>query len=103
MSPVRARSPTLDFLALRANRLCSGSRCQRKKFPRRAATPRGIGPSVAPAVFTGGLFSMPHFPKPFFRKPRNRWAVEIDGKQFNLGPDEEEAFRRYYELMDQRS
>ena len=42
---------------------------------------------------------MPHYPKPFYRKPRRRWYVEIDGKQINLGPDRGEAFRTYHELM----
>jgi hypothetical protein len=39
------------------------------------------------------------FHKPFFRKPRQRWCVEIHGKQINLGPDRDEAFRQYHELM----
>ena len=42
---------------------------------------------------------MPHFPKPFFRKPRKLWYVQIDGKQVNLGPDKDEAFRQYHQLM----
>ena len=33
---------------------------------------------------------MPHFPKPFYRKPRRRWYIEINGKQINLGPDRDE-------------
>jgi integrase len=44
---------------------------------------------------------MPHFPKPFFKKGRGVWYVEIDRKQVNLGPDRDEAFRRYYQLMTQ--
>lgn len=42
---------------------------------------------------------MTHFPKPFFRKSRKTWAVQINGKQINLGRDQEAAFRRYHELM----
>lgn len=42
---------------------------------------------------------MAHFPKPFFRKPRGIWYVEIDGKQLNLGRDRDEAFKQYHELM----
>jgi hypothetical protein len=42
---------------------------------------------------------MPHFPKPFFKKGRGVWYVEIERKQHNLGPDEDEAFRRYHQLM----
>lgn len=38
-------------------------------------------------------------PKPFFKNSRNRWYVEIDGKQHNLGPDEESANELYHELM----
>ena len=42
---------------------------------------------------------MARFRKPFFRAPRGLWYVQLDGKQINLGPDREEAFRRYGELM----
>ena len=42
---------------------------------------------------------MPHFPKPFFKKARGVWYVEINRKQINLGPDEDEAFRQYHQLM----
>lgn len=44
---------------------------------------------------------MPHFPKPFFKKSRGVWYVEIDRHQHNLGPDRDEAFRQYYQLMGQ--
>lgn len=40
-----------------------------------------------------------HTPKPFFRSSRNRWYVQIDGRQVNLGPDKEKAFARYHHLM----
>ena len=40
-----------------------------------------------------------HIPTPFFRKSRSRWYVQINGRQINLGPDKEEAFRRYHQLM----
>ena len=46
---------------------------------------------------------MPHYPKPFFRALRGLWYVQIDGRQVNLGPDRDEAFRRYHELMARRS
>jgi integrase len=42
---------------------------------------------------------VPHFPKPFFREPLNRWYVQLDGQQINLGPDKEAAFREYHRLM----
>lgn len=44
---------------------------------------------------------MPHFPKPFFKKSRGVWYVEINRKQINLGPDRAKAFRVYHELMVQ--
>jgi len=43
---------------------------------------------------------MPRFRKPFYRKSRDLWYVELDGKQHNLGRDEKEAFRKYHELMN---
>jgi integrase len=39
------------------------------------------------------------FPKPWYRPNRGVWYVTIDGRQHNLGPDREEAARRYHELM----
>jgi integrase len=42
---------------------------------------------------------MSHFPKPFFKKSRGLWYVEIDRKQINLGSDRDEAQRRYHQLM----
>jgi integrase len=45
---------------------------------------------------------MPHHPKPFHRKQRDRWYVEIDGRQVNLGRDRDSAFATYHRLMAQR-
>lgn len=42
---------------------------------------------------------MPHYPKPFFRKARQLWYVQLGGRQINLGPDREAAFARYHEVM----
>jgi hypothetical protein len=42
---------------------------------------------------------MPHFPEPFFRTPRKLWYVHLDGKQVNLGPDRDRAFRKYGEQL----
>lgn len=42
---------------------------------------------------------MAHFPKPFFRAPRKRWYVQINGTQINLGPDKDAAFREYHRIM----
>lgn len=44
---------------------------------------------------------MPRFPKPWFRKDRDCWYVQLDGKQHNLGPDRKLAFKRYHDLMAQ--
>jgi hypothetical protein len=44
---------------------------------------------------------MPHFPKPFFRKDRGLWYVQLHGKQHNLGPDKDAAFTAYHKLMAQ--
>src|SRR6202161_2699409 len=45
---------------------------------------------------------MAHYPKPFFRAPRGLWYVQIEGKQINLGPDKDAAFKTYHGLMQQR-
>lgn len=42
---------------------------------------------------------MSHFPKPFYRPRRQRWYVQLAGKQINLGAEREAAFARYHELM----
>lgn len=45
---------------------------------------------------------MAHFPKPFFRPKKRRWYLQLDGKHVNLGPDKDEAFRLYHEVMARR-
>jgi integrase len=42
-----------------------------------------------------------HFPKPFFKKARRSWYVQIDRKQIKLGCDKEKAFLQYHQLMQQ--
>jgi hypothetical protein len=42
---------------------------------------------------------VPHFPKPFFRQDRGLWYVQVRGKQYNLCPERDAAFRKYHELM----
>ena len=42
---------------------------------------------------------MAHYPKPFFKKSRKRWYIEINRRQINLGPDREETCRKYHALM----
>jgi hypothetical protein len=42
---------------------------------------------------------MSHYPKPFFRTSRQLWYIQLDGRQFNFGPDWDVAFQRYHELM----
>lgn len=46
---------------------------------------------------------MAHFPKPFFRPKRQRWYVVIDGKETNLGADQQAAFAHYRDLMANRT
>jgi integrase len=46
---------------------------------------------------------MPHFPKPFFRPARGLWYVQLHGKQLNLGPDRDSAFRQYGQLISRPS
>ena len=46
---------------------------------------------------------MAHFPKPFFRPARKLWYVQVAGKQVNLGPDKDAAFKAYHGLMRQRA
>jgi integrase/recombinase XerD len=45
---------------------------------------------------------MAHFPKPFFKKARSAWYVQLDGKQIKLAPDKDLAFERYHQLMQAR-
>jgi hypothetical protein len=45
---------------------------------------------------------MPHFPKPFFRTARQAWFVQLGRKQVNLGPDRDEAFKRYRSTRNTR-
>lgn len=40
-----------------------------------------------------------HVPKPFYRKSRDTWYVEVDGRQINLGKDRDIAYQRYHEIM----
>ncbi len=42
---------------------------------------------------------MAHFPKPWFRSANDKWYVQLNGKQHDLGEEREEAFRQYHELM----
>lgn len=42
------------------------------------------------------------YPKPWYRPSRKIWVVTLDGKQVTLGPDRDEAFRRYHRLMSER-
>ena len=42
---------------------------------------------------------MPKFPKPWFRKDRKAWFVQLHGKQVNLGPNRNDALNKYHELM----
>lgn len=45
---------------------------------------------------------MARTPKPWFREDRNAYFVTIRGVRHNLGPDKDEADRRFHELMAAR-
>lgn len=42
---------------------------------------------------------MKKFPKPWYRPARGIWYVTLDGHQHNLGPDKDEAFAAYKQLL----
>jgi len=42
------------------------------------------------------------FRKPFFRKDRGLWYVQLDGRQINLGPERGPAFEQYKQLLADR-
>ncbi len=42
---------------------------------------------------------MARSPQPWFRQDRQAWFVTINGQRHNLGPDEQEAKRKFHELM----
>lgn len=41
-------------------------------------------------------------PKPFFRTFTKTWYVTLNGRQINLGRDEQTAYEKYFELMARR-
>jgi site-specific recombinase XerD len=41
-------------------------------------------------------------PRPFYVKRRGRWFVQFGTKQINLGPDEAQAFAKYFKLIENR-
>ncbi len=47
-------------------------------------------------------FSHTKVPQPFYREDRRRWYFQLDGKHFNLGPDEQPAFVEHHEVMAAR-
>jgi hypothetical protein len=73
-----------------------------REWPRHRRGLRAFRPAPVFSFLETGEFAIPHFPKPFFRKPRGLWYVQISGKQVNLGPDQDAAFRRYHELLANR-
>lgn len=38
-------------------------------------------------------------PQPWLRSDRGLWYVQLDGRQHNLGSNEEEAFRQFHEML----
>ena len=67
----------------------------------RTSAEKRVSPLVAPdrgreanltlasglSVLEDWRFGMAHFPKPFFKKSRRKWYVEVDRNQVNLGAD----------------
>jgi len=39
------------------------------------------------------------FPKPFFRKAKHAWYLQLGKRQISLGPDRDKAFERYQEVL----
>ena len=39
------------------------------------------------------------FPKPFFRKAKHAWYLQLGKRQISLGPDRDKAFERYQEIL----
>ncbi len=39
------------------------------------------------------------FPKPFFRKAKQAWYLQLGKRQISLGADREQAFKRYQEII----
>ncbi|MEM8945763.1 MAG: tyrosine-type recombinase/integrase [Planctomycetota bacterium] len=46
--------------------------------------------------------SAPREPKPFFRKSKNAWYLQIGKRQISLGKDKKQAWARYHELMAEK-
>ena len=42
---------------------------------------------------------MAKHPRPWYRRSRGVWYVQLHGKQYNLGPNREEAFRKFHQIM----
>src|SRR4051812_23311844 len=101
---VRVPSSSLENKGLRTAPNVSDIVCPRilsEKLVSVAAVTPSTG-TIEPSGPTTGGSSVAHFPKPYFRKNRGRWYVQIDDHQHNLGADEKAAFDRYHELMRQR-
>lgn len=43
--------------------------------------------------------SQPRMPRPYYRKKRDTWYVQIAGREYPLGRDKVKAFKSYTELM----
>jgi hypothetical protein len=45
------------------------------------------------------VFLMARPPKPWYRKARKCWCVNINGTHHNLGPNKKQAFEQFHKLM----
>lgn len=43
---------------------------------------------------------MKKFPKPWYRPSRDMWYVTIDGKQYKLAADKDNAFEKYKQILN---
>src|ERR1700735_1382672 len=66
-------------------------RVPKRKSPPPASTGEGPSEPFGPAYRLTGGFIM-KFPKPFFRKAKHAWYVQLGKRQVSLGPDREKAF-----------
>src|SRR5262245_4848262 len=92
-SGVQLPYPPLDLRRENA----SGSENGAEKMPPLATTNGGGSEPFSSQRDLGG--SQMHTPKPWFRKQKNCWYVQINGRQLSLGPDEKQAWKKFHRLV----
>lgn len=43
------------------------------------------------------------FPKPFFRRSKQAWYLQLGARQISLGKDRDEAFAKYRDILHQET